>query len=240
MGLRPQYCLDHAPLGRVLVCVNPQARRFIARVRDGSVVLTCPVGQEPAALHRALDAMAPSLLPALQAPRPDPFPEGFRFNGPDWEFRVCTDPHLRPGRVITKYDPAFPRFAVVRAPGVGDATVGRAVENLAYALTAKLVVPLVYEEARRLGLADRITGTRVYRGRTTLGTCSAGGRISLNARTAFLSHDLRRAIVTHELTHLTHFDHSPAFYALWESYYGAAVRPLRRALREMKYPLMPH
>ena len=43
------------------------------------------------------------------------------------------------------------------------------------------------------------------------GYCTRGGRLSFSWQLAALPEELRAYVVIHELTHLRHFDHSPAF-----------------------------
>ncbi len=49
--------------------------------------------------------------------------------------------------------------------------------------------------------------------------------------------ELRRYIITHELAHLTHFDHSPDFHTLWRRYLGCDPAGLRPILRKFKWPV---
>ena len=50
------------------------------------------------------------------------------------------------------------------------------------------------------------------------GSCSAGGRISLNWRLILMPPDLQQHIMLHELAHIVHPDHSPQFWALLENW----------------------
>ena len=43
------------------------------------------------------------------------------------------------------------------------------------------------------------------------GYCTRGGRLSFSWQLIALPERLREYVVLHELTHLSHFDHSPAF-----------------------------
>lgn len=49
--------------------------------------------------------------------------------------------------------------------------------------------------------------------RSRWGSCSASGRISLNARLMFCPPETVRYVLIHELAHTEHLDHSPAFWA---------------------------
>lgn len=73
------------------------------------------------------------------------------------------------------------------------------------------------------------------------GSCSARGEVRLNWRLAMAPDAVRRSVVAHEVAHLVHFDHSPAFHALlgtiFEDDIAAANRWLKRHGRSLYAPL---
>ncbi|UAB78877.1 M48 family metallopeptidase [Erythrobacter sp. SCSIO 43205] len=61
------------------------------------------------------------------------------------------------------------------------------------------------------------------------GSCSAGGalgskRIRINWRLVQAPDPIRRSVVAHEVAHLVHFDHSPAFHALLARIYEGDIK----------------
>ena len=54
--------------------------------------------------------------------------------------------------------------------------------------------------------------------KTRFGSCSSKGNISCSYRLMLYPEAAREYVVVHELAHLVHMDHSPAFYALIERY----------------------
>ena len=48
--------------------------------------------------------------------------------------------------------------------------------------------------------------------RTRFGSCSRSGNLSFHYRIAFFTPEERDYVIIHELCHLRHFDHSPAFW----------------------------
>jgi predicted metal-dependent hydrolase len=66
--------------------------------------------------------------------------------------------------------------------------------------------------------------------RTRFGSCSRIGNLSFQYRIAFFAPEERDYIIIHELCHLRHFDHSPAFWAEVGSFIPEYER-IRRQLR---------
>jgi predicted metal-dependent hydrolase len=69
------------------------------------------------------------------------------------------------------------------------------------------------------------------------GSCSDGGRtgqrrIRINWRLVQAPDFVRRSVVAHEVAHLVHFDHSPAFHALLASIYEGEIAAADRWLKD--------
>ncbi|TCD04079.1 DUF45 domain-containing protein [Erythrobacteraceae bacterium CFH 75059] len=64
---------------------------------------------------------------------------------------------------------------------------------------------------------------RLSRARRRWGSCAADGTIRLNWRLVQAPPAVRRAVVAHEVAHLLHFDHSPAFRACLDSLFEGSV-----------------
>lgn len=67
--------------------------------------------------------------------------------------------------------------------------------------------------------------------RSRWGSCASSGAIRYSWRLILAPPDVRRATVAHELAHLLHMDHSPAFHAAHARIHGADPRPARAWLR---------
>jgi len=68
------------------------------------------------------------------------------------------------------------------------------------------------------------------------GSCSDGGakgqrRIRLNWRLVQAPDHVRRSVAAHEVAHLVHFDHSPAFHALLDGIYEGDIKGADRWLK---------
>lgn len=74
-----------------------------------------------------------------------------------------------------------------------------------------LLPPLVTQWAQRMGV--RPAAVTVTSARTRFGSCSAKGRVCFSLYLMAYPPEAIEYVVVHELAHLTHHDHSPAFYA---------------------------
>jgi len=64
------------------------------------------------------------------------------------------------------------------------------------------------------------------------GSCSSGGAVRINWRLVQAPDPVRRSVVAHEVAHLIHFDHSPAFHALLARLYEGELAAADRWLRQ--------
>ncbi|MEQ8412356.1 MAG: DUF45 domain-containing protein [Erythrobacter sp.] len=64
------------------------------------------------------------------------------------------------------------------------------------------------------------------------GSCSDMSRIRINWRLVQAPDFVRRSVVAHEVAHLVHFDHSPAFHALLAQIYEGDIRAADQWLKQ--------
>jgi len=86
---------------------------------------------------------------------------------------------------------------------------------------------------------DPLQGSGIRWNHTRWGSCSRAGRINLSARLLWLAPAEVNYVLHHELNHLHHFNHSPAFWqALEERLPGAMAldRGIRHAERRTSFP----
>ena len=71
--------------------------------------------------------------------------------------------------------------------------------------------------AEYCGIADiaEVPQLRISRARRRWGSCAADGTVRINWRLIQAPDHVRRSVVAHEVAHLVHFDHSPAFHAFF-------------------------
>ncbi|MGD9888951.1 MAG: YgjP-like metallopeptidase domain-containing protein [Halothiobacillaceae bacterium] len=87
--------------------------------------------------------------------------------------------------------------------------------------------------------ADPLTGSGVRWNHSRWGSCSNAGRISLSARLLWLEPLEVNYLLHHELNHLHHFDHSPAFWQALETRLPGAKaidRGMRHVYKRASYP----
>jgi len=87
--------------------------------------------------------------------------------------------------------------------------------------------------------SDPLHGSGIRWNNTRWGSCSRAGRINLSARLLWLAPDEVNYVLHHELNHLHHFNHSPAFWlALEERMPGALLldRGIRHAHQRASFP----
>ncbi|KUR70591.1 metal-dependent hydrolase [Novosphingobium fuchskuhlense] len=69
------------------------------------------------------------------------------------------------------------------------------------------------------------------RARRRWGSCSSRGVIRINWRLIMAPDFVRRSVVAHEVAHMTHFDHSPAFHAHLAALYEDPIEEANRWLK---------
>ncbi len=185
---------------------SPRARRLTMRLApDGSAVrITLPPwcrGHDAVAFAAARTAWLEAQLARIPAPA-DPVARGtLRYRGGElaiaWRAEAARRPHLAPGVL----------------------TVGGPHQTL-----AKRLQRWLESEGLRL-MADDLGGycaaaglprpaLRLTRAGRRWGSCSTRGIVRVNWRLVMAPDFVRRSVVAHEVAHLVHFDHSPAFHAL--------------------------
>ena len=71
---------------------------------------------------------------------------------------------------------------------------------------------------------------RLTRAKRRWGSCSSEGVLRLNWRLIMAPDHVRRSVVAHEVAHLVHFDHSPAFHALLDELFEGEIDAANRWL----------
>ncbi|MDE0578106.1 MAG: SprT family zinc-dependent metalloprotease, partial [Opitutales bacterium] len=96
-----------------------------------------------------------------------------------------------------------------------SASVEEQLLSLLRSLAKDWLPPRVHDLAEYAG--EKVGKIRVGDQKSRWGSCSTKGTISLNWRLLLLRSDLQDYVVFHELAHLRHMNHSPAFWAHLET-----------------------
>ncbi len=92
---------------------------------------------------------------------------------------------------------------------------------------------ILERETRALAAAAGLTVATVGIGdpASRWGSCASSGAIRYSWRLILAPPDVRRATIAHEVAHLEHMDHSPAFHAAHRRLLGEDPRPARAWLK---------
>lgn len=140
---------------------------------------------------------------------------------------------FRGDRLVLAWDSAYPRRPVVDdgqllVGGPREQLVGRVRRWLA-GEALRLCGEDLAHYCARAGVAVPALGLSSARRRW--GSCAADGSIRINWRLIMAPDAVRRSVVAHEVAHLVHFDHSPAFHALLGQLFEGSVPAANRWLK---------
>ena len=140
----------------------------------------------------------------------------------------------RPGGVVRyrgeelaiDWHPAHPRKPLlgkgaVRIGGPGETLAPRLQRWLEGEAQRLLEADLAFYSKRAGHIAPPLKLSRAQR---RWGSCSDRRAIRINWRLVQAPDAVRRSVVAHEVAHLTHFDHSPAFHALLAAVFDGDVK----------------
>ncbi len=226
----------HSVLGDVCVSVRSDARRFVARWRDGAVHLTVPVGVGESEIRDVLDRFAPRLM----AKRPDvSYYPGMTIPLDGFAFEIKSQSH-RPSSILVTVteDRAYLEVGtdIDMSSDKGRLMINSMMCRVAAKVAPRLLLPAARELARRHGLSP--VSWHIMSGYRTLGKCTSARTIHLSHALVFLPKELRDYIVCHELAHLTHMSHSRRFHELCNRYCNGKEAAYIAALRAYRWPIL--
>lgn len=142
--------------------------------------------------------------------------------------------HYRGIALILDHDSALPRRPAVHG---GALRVGGPETSLAPRISRWLQAEarslLTQDLADYCGLAGvSVPALALSSARRRWGSCAPDGGIRINWRLVMAPDAVRRSVVAHEVAHLLHFDHSPAFHAALEALFEGSVPEANRWLKD--------
>lgn len=181
--------------------------------RDGSIVVTAPPNARAARIRAFVDdaagwigarraALAVERLPPAER---GPFPTRLRLDAIDTLLSVV---YVESGSARWRLQAGE---LVVGGSGLQPEEARRLLVEALKTLAARFLSPRLIRWGAISGLEPSRVTWRNQKSRW--GSCSSSGTISLNVRLLFLTPDLVDYVFVHELAHLDHPDHSPAFHA---------------------------
>lgn len=211
---------------------HPTARRLTLRIApDGSearvsIPRWAPFGEGRAFAASRIDWLT-AQLPKVPQPEAVGAGSALSFRGRD---------------LVVTWRPDLPRSPAI----VGDALqLGGPADNVSRRVQRWLEAEAIalmradlayYCDAAGMAAPD----IRLSRAQRRWGSCSTSGTIRVNWRLVMAPDHVRRSVVAHEVAHLAHFDHSPAFHAFLASIYehdiAVADRWLKRHGRSLHAP----
>ncbi len=194
---------------------NRRARRLTLRLaHDGAAVRItlppwCRSADAVAFAHARRDWLAAQLA-KLPEPR-DPVREGrLLYRGSEitleWSEHAPRRPQMVDARLVV---------------GGAQAGLARRLQRWLEEQALRLLADDARDYCGQAGLAP--PEVRLTRARRRWGSCSSEGVLRLNWRLVQAPDRVRRSVVAHEVAHLVHFDHSPAFHALLDSLYEGDI-----------------
>jgi predicted metal-dependent hydrolase len=135
--------------------------------------------------------------------------------------------------LILRHDPARPRkvrlvIDEIHAGGPAESLPARLTRWLEAEARALLADDLAHYCAKANRPAPRLMLSRAKR---RWGSCARDGTVRINWRLVMAPEPVRRSVVAHEVAHLIHFDHSPAFHALLGELFEGDIRAVNRWLK---------
>ncbi len=236
-----RYYIEDKEFGTVLVHTRAGMITLRAVVKDGKVLLRVPEGASEKSLHEMIDRYREELrgLFSKYSERKHLYRDGMEiecFGGYTITIGVQ---HESPGRV--EYG-CIGKELYVKIPAdstfesdIVENTVSRIIKLMVRQRAERVIVPFAMSIASKLGV--KVKGFVMGYGMNKLGHCTRSGEIQLSHYLMFLPEHLVRHVVCHELAHLSHFDHSPAFHALVDKYSGGSERADIKELKDFKWPV---
>ncbi len=203
---------------------NRRAKRLTLRLApDGSVVRItlphwCRSVEALAFAHARADWLGEQLAKVPE--RRDPLDEGkLTYCGREVRFDWSAD-HPR--------KPVFDQ-AGLRVGGPQE-TLTKRLQRWLEAEAQRLFAQDAQDYCRGAGLP--VADARLTRAKRRWGSCSSEGVLRLNWRLVQAPDFVRRSVVAHEVAHLVHFDHSPAFHALLDELFEGNIEEANHWLRQ--------
>ncbi|MFC0204437.1 M48 family metallopeptidase [Novosphingobium soli] len=141
--------------------------------------------------------------------------------------------HFRGAALVLAHDPAAPRQPAVSGEvlrvGGPAASLPARLQRWLQAEAGTLAAADLAEYCDRAG--QPCPPLALSNAQRRWGSCAHDGAIRINWRLIMAPDAVRRSVVAHEVAHLVHFDHSPAFHHLLKTIFEGSVHEANRWLK---------
>lgn len=224
------YYLEDKDLGVIFVRVDVRAKQFIARKREGRIILTVPEDTTEKELRTALEKMKPGLL-QLESVEREIIDENFVLKTLSFEVKVV---RCNFSRSYAQMQNSVLQIAVPENVSIGDeivqAEVRGAIERAMQREARRILPSWVRQLALEHGFA--FAEVKISKSRTRWGSCSSQKNISLSCFCLLLPSQLIELVILHELCHTLELNHSARFWNHLDRITGGKAKELTRKLKE--------
>lgn len=227
--------IDDKELGRLVVRVNPRARRLTFRTKPDAIYVTVPPGTTDKEIRNAIESLRHKLSAAKQRlPESKKIDLDFRIDTPFFTLSLAT------GRQSDKFlaHSELGEMKIICPPTANfdDEKLQlwlRKVIEEALRRNAKIILPpRLYMLSNTHGLPYNKVKINSSRGRW--GSCSAKKDINLSYFLVLLPQHLIDYVLLHELCHTREMNHSDRFWDLLNSVTNNKAFELREELKKYK------
>lgn len=167
-----------------------------------------------------------------------PYTYGWEYRFPEGRIHIVTG-HKKPRCVLIHTKGSNMEISVGHELPIQSSETSHAITTLimraGVAMTPRLIFPHAMELSAALGIED--VHWEAGHGRRVLGSCyRSTRRIRLSGALVYAPVEIREYVIWHELAHLTHFNHSPAFHRLCNEYCHGSESELRAAFNAHRWP----
>lgn len=215
-----QESIITSELGKVYIVRNRLAKRLIFRVKEGCLFATVPFNSSIQNINKVLDENSNRLKHLLQQSskvEPKIINGNYSINTPNFKLCICQGSSKRcyVNTNNLELQLIVPQSIEFNNPKT-QSWLKKVVEQILLSEAKKVLPNRLLLLAKELGL--KVSQVKVNLSRGRWGSCSSSGNINLSAFILLLPNHLIRAVMLHELAHLTEMNHSSRFWSLLDVY----------------------
>ena len=233
-----KYSYEDKEFGIVIINLRSGMSSTTARWKDGRLHLNAPIGSTRLWIADVIEKLRPKIR-LMQTKRTLEYHVGQRIEC--FHYSVTIGTHSS-NRNMFGYGGTGSELYVNIPDGIDisnhnvSKTISTALSRLMADRAEATLIPFARQVAKGLGV--NVKSYIIGRGLRKLGHCTYEKEIQLSANIMFFPEELVRYIICHELSHLTHMDHSAQFHNLCNIYCEGRERALIRQLKEFNWPIL--